>query len=304
MPLGRCAEFSLGPTCRAGAVPPPPGIDCREPTVPARCRVPNPSCVLECVLFLMDQSTAKRYLPWVVAIALFMQQLDSTVVNTAIPAMAHSLNTTLLTLKSVVTSYLLSLVVCIPIIGWLTERYGSRRVFLIALAMLVLSSVACGLAVNVHMLIAARIPQGVSAAMMMPVGRMAIVRTFPKAELLRAMNFVIIPALIGPLLGPTVGGLIVDLLTWRDIFFVNVPVGLMALSLGHRFMPDYRSEMRQSLGLRGLLLSVPDCCRGCWRSSVNTICRCCMRWGCCSCPWPCCWHMHGMLCARRTHCCN
>lgn len=202
----------------------------------------------------MDQSTTKRYLPWVVAIALFMQQLDSTIVNTAIPAMAQSLETTPLTLKAVVTSYLLSLAVCIPISGWLTERYGSRRVFLIALAMFVLSSVACGLAVNVHMLIAARIPQGVSAAMMMPVGRMAIVRTFPKAELLRAMNFVIIPALLGPLLGPTVGGLIVHWLTWRDIFFVNVPVGVLAWWLGHRYMPDYRSEKRQPLDLRGLLL--------------------------------------------------
>lgn len=202
----------------------------------------------------MDQSTTKRYLPWVVAIALFMQQLDSTIVNTAIPAMAQSLDTTPLTLKAVVTSYLLSLAVCIPISGWLTERYGSRRVFLIALAMFVLSSVACGLAVNVEMLIAARIPQGVAAAMMMPVGRLAIVRTFPKGELLRAMNFVIIPALLGPLLGPTVGGLIVHWLTWRDIFFVNIPVGLLAWWLGHRYMPDYRSDKRQPLDLRGLLL--------------------------------------------------
>ncbi len=202
----------------------------------------------------MDQSTTKRYLPWVVAIALFMQQLDSTIVNTAIPAMAQSLDTTPLTLKAVVTSYILSLAVCIPISGWLTERYGSRRVFLTALAMFVLSSVVCGLAVNVHMLIAARIPQGVSAAMMMPVGRMAIVRTFPKAELLRAMNFVIIPALLGPLLGPTVGGLIVHWLTWRDIFFVNVPVGLLAWWLGHRYLPDYRSDQRRPLDLRGLVL--------------------------------------------------
>ncbi len=202
----------------------------------------------------MDLSTTKRYLPWVVAIALFMQQLDSTIVNTAIPAMALSLQTTPLTLKAVVTSYILALAVAVPVSGWLAERYGSRRVFLSAVATFMLTSVACALAPNVHLLIAARIPQGISAAMMMPVGRMAIVRTFPKDELLRAMNFVIIPALLGPLLGPTVGGLIVHWLSWRDIFLINVPVGLLAWWLGHRHMPDYRSERHQPLDWRGLLL--------------------------------------------------
>lgn len=155
-----------------------------------------------------------------------------------------------------VTSYILSLAVCIPLSGWLTEHYGSRRVFLVALVTFLRSSIACGLAVNAGMLIAARVPQGISAAMMMPVGRMAIVRTFPKGELLRAMNFVIIPALLGPLLGPTVGGLTVHWLSWRDIFFVNVPVGLVALRFGHKYMPDYRSESPQPLDVRGLLLFV------------------------------------------------
>ena len=212
--------------------------------------------MLESRLPAMDAITTKRYLPWVVAIALFMQQLDSTIVNTGIPAMAGSLGTTPLELKAVVTSYILSLAVCIPLSGWLTDRFGSRRVFLLALVTFLLASVACGLAVNAQMLIAARIPQGISAAMMMPVGRMAIVRTFPKGELLRAMNFVIIPALLGPLLGPTVGGLIVHWLSWRDIFFVNVPVGLAALWFGWRYMPDYRSATPRPLDLRGLLLFV------------------------------------------------
>ena len=200
------------------------------------------------------RASAKRYLPWVVATALFMEQLDSTIVNTSIPAMAASLGVTPLSLKAVVTSYILSLAVCIPVSGWLAERYGSRRVFLLAVAMFTLSSVACGLSVSSAMLIAARVPQGVSAAMMMPIGRMAIVRTFPKSELLRAMNFVIIPALIGPLLGPTVGGVIVHWLSWRDIFFVNVPVGLAALWFGARHMPDYRNEELRPLDLSGFLL--------------------------------------------------
>lgn len=196
----------------------------------------------------------KRYLPWVVATALFMEQLDSTIVNTGIPAMAQSLGVTPLSLKAVVSSYILALAVCIPVSGWLADRYGTRRVFLAAVALFTVSSVLCGLALSAEMLVASRVPQGIAAAMMMPVGRIAIVRTFPKGELLRAMNFVIIPALLGPLLGPTVGGLIVHWASWRDIFFVNVPVGLAALWFGLRHMPDYRSATPRPLDVRGLAL--------------------------------------------------
>ena len=183
-----------------------------------------------------------------------MEQLDSTIVNTSIPAMAVSLGVTPLSLKAVVTSYILSLAVCIPVSGWLADRYGSRRVFLLAVALFTAASVLCGLPLSSGMLIAARVPQGIAAAMMMPIGRIAIIRTFPKSELLRAMNFVIMPALIGPLLGPTVGGLIVHWLSWRDIFFVNVPVGLAALWFGHRHMPDYRHEHWQPLDISGFVL--------------------------------------------------
>lgn len=202
----------------------------------------------------MDNTTIKRYLPWVVACALFMEQLDSTIVNTAIPAMAASLGVTPLSLKAVVTSYIVSLAVCIPVSGWMADRFGTRRVFSAAVAIFTLASVLCGLAVSAPMLVAARILQGIGAAMMMPVGRLAVIRTFPKDELLAAMNFVIIPALIGPLLGPTVGGLIVHWLSWREIFFVNVPMGLLALVLIRRYMPDYRSEERRELDLIGLVL--------------------------------------------------
>jgi len=196
----------------------------------------------------------KIYLPWVVACALFMEQLDSTVVNTAVPAMAASLHVTPLSLKAVVSSYILGLAVCIPVSGWMADRFGSRRVFSIAVAVFTLASVVCGLSVSVPMLVAARLVQGVGAAMMLPVGRLAIVRTFAKSELLRAMNFVIIPALIGPLLGPTVGGLIVHWLTWRDIFFINVPVGLAAQVIIHRYMPDYRGDIERPLDVIGLVL--------------------------------------------------
>lgn len=202
----------------------------------------------------MNSATVKTYLPWVVAVALFMEGLDTTIVNTAVPAIAEGLQVTPLSLKAVVTSYILSLAVCIPVSGWMADRYGIRRVFSVAITIFTLSSILCGLAQNVPMLVAGRILQGVGAAMMMPVGRLAIIRTFPKSELLRAMNFVIIPALIGPLLGPTVGGLIVHWLSWHTIFFINVPVGLMALWLAHRYMPDYRGDARRPLDVVGLIL--------------------------------------------------
>ena len=202
----------------------------------------------------MTRSAAKTYLPWVVATAMFMEQLDSTIVNTAIPSMAASLQVTPLSLKAVVTSYILSLAVCIPISGWMADRFGTRRVFSGAIAVFTLASVLCGLAQNAPMLVAARILQGAGAAMMMPVGRITIIRTFAKSELLAAMNFVIIPALIGPLLGPTVGGLIVHWLSWRAIFFVNVPVGIAALMLTYRYMPDYKGDSRRPLDLVGLVL--------------------------------------------------
>jgi EmrB/QacA subfamily drug resistance transporter len=202
----------------------------------------------------MNSSTVKRYLPWVVATTLFMEQLDSTIVNTAVPTMAASLHVTPLSLKAVVTSYILSLAVCIPVSGWIADRFGTRRVFAVAVAIFTFSSILCGLSINAPMLVATRILQGMGAAMMMPVGRLSIIRTFPKSELLMAMNFVIIPALIGPLLGPTVGGLIVHWLSWREIFFVNVPVGLVALALIQRHMPDYHGDAPRPLDVIGLIM--------------------------------------------------
>jgi len=201
----------------------------------------------------LSSSAIKTYLPWVVAIALFMEQLDSTIVNTAIPSMALDLHVTPLSLKAVVTSYILSLAVCIPVSGWMADRFGTRRVFGIAVSIFTAASILCGLAQNAPMLVASRIVQGLGAAMMMPVGRLAIIRTFSKSELLVAMNFVIIPALIGPLLGPTIGGLIVHW-SWRGIFFVNVPVGLVALWLIHRHMPDYHGAAARPLDVVGLIL--------------------------------------------------
>lgn len=196
----------------------------------------------------------QRYLPWLVGMVLFMEQLDSTIVNTAVPTMARSLEVTPLSLKAIVSSYILALAVGIPVSGWLADRFGTRKVFTAAVAIFIVASVICGLSLNAPMLVAARILQGLGAAMMTPVGRLAIVRTFPRSELLAKMNFVIIPALIGPLLGPTVGGLIVHWWSWREIFFVNVPVGLAALWMIRHHMPDYRSDSPRPLDVIGLVL--------------------------------------------------
>lgn len=202
----------------------------------------------------MDKLTLKRYLPWLIASALFMEQLDTTIVNTAVPTIAASLNVTPLSLKTIVASYILSFAVCIPMSGWLADHFGTKRVFSMAVILFTLSSILCGLSVNAPMLVAARILQGIGAAMMMPVGRLAILRTYSKSELLRAMNFVIIPALIAPLLGPTIGGVIVHWFSWRNIFFVNVPIGLLALIFIHKYMPDYYGDKSRPFDLVGMVL--------------------------------------------------
>ena len=196
----------------------------------------------------------RRFLPWLVAVALFMENLDATIVNTAVPVMASSLQVLPLVLKAVMTSYTLSLAVFIPISGWMADRFGTRKVFLYAVWLFALGSLLCGLAVNVHMLVASRILQGIGGAMMTPVARIALVRTFPRSDLLRTMNYVIIPALIGPLVGPFAGGLIVHWLHWRMIFFVNLPFALAGIWLVHRYMPDFRDEDTPPLDRTGFLL--------------------------------------------------
>jgi EmrB/QacA subfamily drug resistance transporter len=193
-------------------------------------------------------------MPWLVAVALFMENLDATIVNTAVPTMAASLEVTPLSLKGVLTSYTLCLAVFIPVSGWMADRFGTRRVFTWAVALFTLGSLLCGLALNSPMLVAARVVQGIGGAMMTPVGRLALVRTFPRSEMLVAMNFVVIPALIGPLLGPFTGGMIVHWLPWRTIFFVNLPIGLLGLWLIKRHMPDYRDDAVAPLDHRGFLL--------------------------------------------------
>jgi EmrB/QacA subfamily drug resistance transporter len=156
-------------------------------------------------------------------------------------------------MKSVLASYTLSLAVFIPISGWMADRFGTRRVFASAIATFTLGSLLCGLSTNIHALVACRVLQGCGGAMMVPVGRLTIVRTFAKSELVRAMSFVAIPGLVGPMLGPVIGGLVVTYFHWRLLFFVNIPIGIVGLYMAYRHLPDYR-EHTDPLDVTGLLL--------------------------------------------------
>jgi EmrB/QacA subfamily drug resistance transporter len=202
----------------------------------------------------MNDTAIKRWLPWLVAVAFFMESLDTTILNTAVPAIAQALDVAPLSMKAVLASYTLSLAVFIPVSGWMADRFGTRRVLASAVGIFTLGSLLCGLSTNIHMLVVCRILQGCGGAMMLPVGRLAMVRTFAKSELIQAMTFVAIPGLIGPMLGPLIGGLIVSRFHWSVIFFVNIPIGLTGLYLINRHFPDYRTEHPRPLDKVGFIL--------------------------------------------------
>jgi len=199
-------------------------------------------------------AAASPLLPWLVAVAFFMQSLDTTILNTAVPSIARALQVAPLSMKAVLASYTLSLAVFIPVSGWMANRFGTRRVFAGAIGLFALGSLLCGLSRNIHLLVACRVLQGCGGAMMVPVGRLTLVRALPKSQLVRAMSFVAVPALIGPMLGPVAGGLITDYFHWSVIFFLNVPIGLAGLYLVYRNLPDYRVDDTPPLDLPGLLL--------------------------------------------------
>ncbi len=203
---------------------------------------------------MSPSENSKRFLPWLVAVAFFMESLDTTILNTAVPTISAALHVAALSMKAVLASYTLSLAVFIPISGWMADRFGTRRVFACAIGLFTLGSFLCGLSGNIHWLVVCRILQGCGGAMMVPVGRLTLVRTFAKSELLRAMSFVSIPALVAPMLGPITGGLIVGYFHWRVIFFLNIPIGLAGLVLVYLHLPDYREENLHPLDIVGLIL--------------------------------------------------
>jgi len=199
-------------------------------------------------------AAALRLVPWLVAVAFFMEALDTTILNTAVPTIAAALAVPPLSMKAVLASYTLSLAVFIPISGWTANRFGTRRVFAAAIGTFTAGSFLCGLSSNIHLLVAFRVLQGLGGAMMLPVGRLTMVRSFPKSQLIRAMAFVAIPGLVGPMLGPVIGGIIIGYVHWSVIFFVNVPIGIVGLWMVYRHLPDFREEVHLPLDFVGFVL--------------------------------------------------
>lgn len=198
---------------------------------------------------------AVRMIPLIVGCALFMQMLDSTVVATALPVMAASLGTTVVRMNVIITSYLLAVAVFVPISGWAADRFGAKNVFIAAILLFTLSSITCAMSQTLAQLVVSRVAQGIAGAMMVPVGRIILLRKVPKTELIRAMAFISLPALLGPMIGPPVGGFLVTYASWHWIFLINVPVGVLGVALVVHFIRDDYPVQAAPLDWLGFLLS-------------------------------------------------
>jgi len=196
-----------------------------------------------------------RIVPLIIAVALFMENMDSTVIATSLPAIAADIGTNPLALKLAVTSYLLSLAIFIPASGWTADRFGARTVFRAAIGVFIIGSIGCAVSDSLTGFVIARIVQGMGGAMMTPVGRMVLVRSIPKRELVGAMAWVTTPALIGPVLGPPVGGFITTYASWHWIFIINAPIGLIGIVLATRYIEDLRAEDHQRFDVIGMVLA-------------------------------------------------
>src|SRR5437762_7587115 len=194
-------------------------------------------------------------IPLIVGCAFFMEGLDSTMIAVSIPAMADSLGESPLRLNLVITSYLLSLAVFIPVSGWIADRLGTRRVFCAAVLIFAGGSALCGLATNLPLLIAMRVVQGFGGAMMTPVGRLILLRSFPRAGLVSAMNWMTIPAMIGPMVGPIVGRALTSYASWRWIFFLNIPIGLLGGALAWWLFENFRAPAPARFDLVGFAVA-------------------------------------------------
>jgi EmrB/QacA subfamily drug resistance transporter len=199
--------------------------------------------------------TKERLIPLIVATALFMENMDSTVISTSLPAIAADIGTSPLTLKLAITSYLLSLAVFIPASGWTADRFGARLVFSLAVGIFIVGSIGCALSSSVTDFVIARIVQGFGGAMMTPVGRLVLLRSIDKSALVNAMTWVTVPALVGPVLGPPLGGFITTYLTWHWIFLINIPMGIVGIYMALRYIDPIRSENPERFDLYGLVLA-------------------------------------------------
>lgn len=188
------------------------------------------------------QTPHLRPLLWLVAAALFIQTLDSTIVNTALPAMAAAMGESALAVHGIVVSYTLTMALLIPASGWLADRFGTKRVFSLSLVLFAIGSLLCAASSQLEALIAARVVQGMGAAMLMPVGRLAVLRAVPRSEFLAAISFIAVPGLLGPLVGPSLGGWLVEYASWHWIFLINLPICALGLYLAKRYLPDFRAS--------------------------------------------------------------
>ena len=197
----------------------------------------------------------RYFVTLIVAVALFMETMDSTVIATSLPAIAADLGEDPIALKLALTSYLLSLAVFIPVSGWMADRFGARTVFRAAIVVFTIGSAACGFAQGLGDFVLFRVIQGMGGAMMVPVGRLVILRSIPKAELISALAWLTVPALMGPVLGPPLGGFITTVFEWRWIFWINIPIGLLGIYLATRYVENFREEDVPPLDVKGFFLS-------------------------------------------------
>ena len=202
----------------------------------------------------------KLLIPLVVACAMLMDGLDQTIITTSLPQMAASLDESPLRLNIAITSYLLSLAVFIPVSGWIADRFGARTVFCWAVGIFTASSALCGASVSLPMLVAMRVLQGIGGALMSPVGRLIMLKSFPRSELVVATGYVMIPAMIGPALGPLVGGFLTTYASWRWIFYINVPVGVLGIALALRYFENFRVEALARFDVKGFILCAVGLC--------------------------------------------
>src|ERR1041384_3593145 len=196
-----------------------------------------------------------RLVPLIIAVALFMENMDSTILAPSRPAIAADIGANPLALKLAITSYLLSLAVFIPASGWTADRFGARTVFRAAIAIFVIGSIGCALANSLTGFVIARIVQGMGGAMMTPVGRLGLVRSIDKRKLVDAMAWVTMPALVGPIIGPPVGGFITTYASWHWIFLINVPIGLIGIVLATKYIEDVRVAELERFDLTGMTLA-------------------------------------------------
>lgn len=188
----------------------------------------------------MTEGKVSKFLPWIAAMAIFMQFLDSTILNTALPSIAKDLDKSPLEMQSVLIAYVLTLALLIPLSGWLSDKFGSKNIFILSVTVFTIGSFLCALSVSLKMLVYMRIIQAIGGSMMVPVSRLTLIYSYPKHQLLRVINFITIPGLLGPVIGPTLGGWLVEIASWHWIFLINIPIGILGILVAGKSFPNYK----------------------------------------------------------------